>query len=173
MVVMTRELALRRTSSNGHRLLGRRDEGDQVDIQLRTACKACEIAWAVEHCTSEESSGAVFEWPAPRKMVHAEPAHASAYPMHCLHCGDAPCISACPNGAMSRESDSGAVVVNEDRCQGCFMFAVVCPLGAISAHPTKRVAVKCDRCTDREKRGQKGVNSDAGGLGSKRSISLL
>jgi len=53
------------------------------------------------------------------------------------------------------------------------MFAMVCPLGAISAHPTKQVAVKCDRCTDREKQGQKGVNSDAGGLESKRSISLL
>ena len=94
----------------------------------------------VEHCTSEEPSGAVFERPAPQKMVHVEAAQSSAYPMHCLHRGDAPCISACPNGAMGR--DSGAVVVNGDRCQGCFMFAMVCPLGAISAHSTKRVAVK-------------------------------
>jgi len=93
----------------------------------------------VEHCTSEEPSGAVFERPAPQKIVYVEPAQASAFPMHCLHCGDAPGISACPNAAMGR--DSGAVVVNEDRCQGCFMFAMVCPLGAISAHSTKRVAV--------------------------------
>ena len=142
MVVMTRELALRRTSSNGHRLLGRRDEGDQVDIQLRTACKAREIACAVGHCTSGDSSGVVFERPAPQKIVYVEPAQASAYPMHCLRCGDAPCISARPNGAMGRDSDSGAVFVNGDRCQGCFMFAMVCPLGAISAHSTKRVAVK-------------------------------
>jgi Fe-S-cluster-containing dehydrogenase component len=107
VIVMTQELALRRTSSNGHRLLGRRDEGDQVDIQLRTACKACEIAWGVEHCTSEESSGAVFERPAPRKMVYAEPAHASAYPIHCLHCGDAPRISACPKGAGAERGQFG------------------------------------------------------------------
>jgi len=76
-------------------------------------------------------------------------------------------------GRGGRSRRYSRVVVNEDRCQGCFMFAMVCPLGAISAHPTKQVAVKCDRCTDREKQGQKGVNSDAGGLESKRSISLL
>jgi hypothetical protein len=82
---MTQELALRRASSKDINCSGggRRDEGDQVDIQLCTAGKACEIACAVEHCASEESSGAVFERPAPQKMVHVEPAHASPYPMHC------------------------------------------------------------------------------------------
>jgi len=132
-----------------------------VDIERCTACKACEIACAVEHSTSKELFGAVFERPAPQKRVHVEPAYAYAYPVRCLHCGDAPCIAACPNGAMSRDSDSGAVVVNEDRCQGCFMCAMVCPFGAISAHPGKRVAVKCDRCTDRQKRGQQPACVDA------------
>ena len=132
-----------------------------VDIQLCMACKACETACAVEHSTSKALFAAVFERPAPQKRVHVEPAHAYAYPVRCLHCGDAPCIAACPNGAMSRDSDLGAVVVNEDRCQGCFMCAMVCSFGAISAHPARRVAVKCDRCTDREERGQQPACVDA------------
>jgi carbon-monoxide dehydrogenase iron sulfur subunit len=132
-----------------------------VDIERCTACKACEIACAVEHSSSKSLFGAVFEQPAPQKRVHVEPALAYAYPVRCLHCSDAPCIAACPNGAMSRDADSGAVVVNEDRCQGCFMCAMVCSFGAISAHPTLRVAVKCDRCIDRQKAGQEPACVDA------------
>jgi len=125
-----------------------------VDIERCTACKACEIACAVEHSDSKSLFGAVFESPPPQKRVHVEPALAYAYPVRCLHCSDAPCVAACPNGAMTRDSVTGVVVVNEDRCQGCFMCAMVCSFGAISAHPTLRVAVKCDRCTDRQSRGE-------------------
>jgi anaerobic carbon-monoxide dehydrogenase iron sulfur subunit len=120
-----------------------------VDIERCTACKACEIACAVEHSSSKSLFGAVFEEPPPQKRVHVEPAYAYAYPVRCLHCGDAPCVAACPNGAMTRDAVTGAVVVDLDRCQGCFMCAMVCPFGAISVHPTTHLAVKCDRCTDR------------------------
>ena len=120
-----------------------------VDIDRCTACKACEIACAVEHSSSKSLLGAVFEDPPPQKRVHVEPAYAYAYPVRCLHCGDAPCIAACPNGAMTRDAVTGAVVVIEDRCQGCFMCAMVCPFGAISVHTAKRTALKCNRCPDR------------------------
>ena len=120
-----------------------------VDIERCTACKACEIACAVEHSASKSLFGAIFESPAPQKRVHVEPAFAYAYPVRCLHCGDAPCVSACPNGAMSRDAATGSVIVLEERCQGCLMCAMVCPFGAISVHTSKRTAVKCDRCPDR------------------------
>jgi len=120
-----------------------------VDIERCTACKACEIACAVEHSSTKTLFGAIFESPVPQKRVHVEPAFAYAYPVRCLHCGDAPCIAACPNGAMTRDAATGSVIVLEDRCQGCFMCAMVCPFGAISAHTSKRTALKCDRCPDR------------------------
>jgi len=125
-----------------------------VDIERCSACKACEIACAVEHSASKSLFGALFESPPPQKRVHVMSARAYAYPVRCLHCGDAPCIAACPNGAMSRDEASGAVLVNEDRCQGCFMCAMVCSFGAISAHPGNRVAIKCDACTERQTAGQ-------------------
>ena len=125
-----------------------------VDIERCTACKACEIACAVEHSSSKSLFGAVFEQPSPQKRVHVEPALAYAYPVRCLHCSDAPCVAACPNGAMSKDAESGIVTVNQDRCQGCFMCAMVCSFGAISAHPTLRVAIKCDLCTDRQVAGE-------------------
>jgi carbon-monoxide dehydrogenase iron sulfur subunit len=124
-----------------------------VDIDRCTACKACEIACAVEHSSSKSLFGAVFEQPSPQKRVHVEPALAYAYPVRCLHCADAPCVAACPNGAMTRDAETGVVTVNEARCQGCFMCAMVCSFGAISAHPTLRIAVKCDLCTERQATG--------------------
>jgi carbon-monoxide dehydrogenase iron sulfur subunit len=120
-----------------------------VDIQRCTACKSCEIACAVEHSDSKTLFGAVFEDPAPQKRIHVETALAYAYPVRCLHCTDAPCVAACPNGAMTRDDVLGSVVVDETRCQGCFMCAMVCQFGAISVHTTKRVVVKCDFCPDR------------------------
>ena len=132
-----------------------------ADIERCTSCKACEIACAVEHSSSKSLYGAVFEQPRPQKRVHVEPALAYAYPVRCLHCSDAPCVAACPNGAMTKDSESGIVVVNEARCQGCFMCAMVCAFGAISAHPTLRVAIKCDRCTERQAAGQQPACVDA------------
>jgi anaerobic carbon-monoxide dehydrogenase iron sulfur subunit len=126
-----------------------------VDIRRCTACKSCEIACTVEHSASKNLFGAVSEDPKPQKRIHVESALAYAYPVRCMHCGDAPCIAACPNGAMSRDAGSGSVVVNAERCQGCFMCAMVCSFGAISAHPTQKVAVKCDFCPDRRADGRK------------------
>ncbi len=120
-----------------------------VDIERCTACKACEIACAVEHSSTKTLFGAIFESPAPQKRVHVEPALAYAYPVRCLHCTDAPCIAACPNGAMTRDALTGSVIVLEDRCQGCFMCAMVCQFGAISVSTSKLTALKCDRCPDR------------------------
>lgn len=125
-----------------------------IDIRRCTACKACEIACAVEHSVSKDLLSAVFEQPSPQKRVHVEAAYAFAYPVRCQHCGDAPCIAACPNGAMGRDEVTGAVVVDESRCQGCFMCAMVCSFGAISANPVRRVAVKCDLCSDRQRLGE-------------------
>jgi carbon-monoxide dehydrogenase iron sulfur subunit len=120
-----------------------------VDIERCTACKACEIACAVEHSSTKTLFGAIFESPAPQKRVHVEPALAYAYPVRCLHCTDAPCIAACPNGAMTRDPLTGSVIVLEDRCQGCFMCAMVCQFGAISVSTSTSTALKCDRCPDR------------------------
>lgn len=125
-----------------------------VDIERCTACKSCEIACAVEHSSSKNLFAAVLEVPRPQKRIHVEKALAFAYPVRCVHCVDAPCVAACPNGSMAREAPGGRVVVDEGRCQGCFMCAMVCPFGAISAHPSAGIAVKCDFCPERLQRGR-------------------
>ncbi len=125
-----------------------------IDAERCTACKTCETSCAVEHSASRDLFTAIFESPRPQTRIHVEKANGLSYPVRCMHCRDAACIIACPTGAMHREADFGAVQVNDEKCMGCFMCAMVCPFGAISAHSEKKIAVKCDFCTSRLRAGE-------------------
>ncbi len=47
----------------------------------------------------------------------------------CHQCEGAPCLQVCPEGAMVQEKDH--VHVDESRCTGCLLCALVCPFGSI------------------------------------------
>jgi Fe-S-cluster-containing dehydrogenase component len=73
-------------------------------------------------------------------------------PVSCMHCARAPCIEACPTGAMTRDQ-SGAVYVIESRCIGCLSCLYACPFGIPELEKTSKVAVKCHLCRDLRKEG--------------------
>lgn len=66
----------------------------------------------------------------------------------CLHCGDAPCVMACPTGALFKREQDGIVDVNQDVCVGCHSCALVCPFGA-PQFPEGGKMSKCNFCVDR------------------------
>jgi carbon-monoxide dehydrogenase iron sulfur subunit len=67
---------------------------------------------------------------------------------------------ACLPGAISRIAETGTVFINPDICINCASCAMACPFGVIryhqdaSAPPGKTIAVKCDNCQDRQKKGR-------------------
>ena len=67
----------------------------------------------------------------------------------CLQCEEAFCKAVCPAKAIS-ENDAGVKVVDEDKCIGCKMCEIACPVGAIAVNAEKGVALKCDLCADQE-----------------------
>jgi Fe-S-cluster-containing hydrogenase component 2 len=67
-------------------------------------------------------------------------------PMVCQQCRDPFCADACVMGAISRNEQTGALVVNEDLCVGCKTCVVACPLGGVLYHWIKECAMKCDLC---------------------------
>lgn len=69
-------------------------------------------------------------------------------PMACQHCEDAPCIKACPCGALHKGM-GGSVQVDYDVCSGHGACKEVCPYGAIYIDPVANQAVKCHNCTHR------------------------
>jgi NAD(P)H-nitrite reductase large subunit/Pyruvate/2-oxoacid:ferredoxin oxidoreductase delta subunit len=57
-------------------------------------------------------------------------------------------VFACKSGALARDPDTGAIRCDEDRCVGCWMCVMVCPLSSLRPSGDG-VAAKCDLCADR------------------------
>lgn len=74
----------------------------------------------------------------------------------CKHCEVAGCLEACPTGAIVR-TEVGAVVIQDDVCNGCGYCVVGCPFGVVDIRPKPLShhggAFKCTFCYDRQKEG--------------------
>lgn len=139
-----------------------------VNPELCIGCRQCEFACAVEHSASHDPVAAVFEDPKPRARIHVAPGAVmfSSFPVKCRHCNPAPCLQACPAGAIGRDELQDLVQIDPGKCIACAMCAMVCPFDAITFHPqsdgmlARLVAVKCDGCADRLDRGEEPACSE-------------
>lgn len=133
-----------------------------VNPERCIGCMQCEIACAVEHSRSRDLVFAAGESPPPRTRIHVEAGAAAgtAFPNRCRHCEPAPCIQVCPTAAISRDVAHDLVLIDEARCIDCAMCAMVCPFDVLTFHVVSDapgahvVAVKCDGCADRVRRGE-------------------
>ena len=72
--------------------------------------------------------------------------------IQCMHCQDPACMKGCPEGAISR-LDSGAVVIDEEKCVGCGYCTTNCPFNVPRVDPDRNKSTKCDLCFDRIENG--------------------
>ena len=70
----------------------------------------------------------------------------------CKHCHHAPCMEACPTGALFK-TEFDTVVVQQDICNGCGYCVPACPFGVVDVSTTDGKAHKCTLCYDRLKGG--------------------
>lgn len=124
-------------------------------------CRTCEIACVLAHSKSNDVDAMTKKDFAPRlKLIRTL---AISTPVTCHHCDDAPCLNACPAGAIVYRADT--VQVDQERCIGCKTCVVACPFGAMDviSVPAKRAfagvqiangmkaeAHKCDLCLGRD-----------------------
>lgn len=66
----------------------------------------------------------------------------------CNQCTDAPCVNACPTGAMFKRDD-GIVDFDKNICIGCKACMAACPYDAIFINPDDHSAEKCNMCAHR------------------------
>ena len=109
-----------------------------VDYERCTGCRICEIV-----CSTKNEG--VVSYERSRIRVYTFPPGLDI-PIVCAQCQQALCMEACPQRIISRDSVSGAVVIQENECNGCGLCAEACPGGAIFMHPTRGVAIKCHLC---------------------------
>ena len=70
----------------------------------------------------------------------------------CKHCHNAPCLEACPTGALFK-TEFDTVVVQQDICNGCGYCVPACPFGVVDLSTADGKAHKCTLCYDRLKGG--------------------
>ncbi len=79
--------------------------------------------------------------------------HMAHLPLLCMHCGNSPCVDACPTGASQQRPD-GIVFVEEKKCISCKACVMACPYGARVCNHEKGTVQKCNFCMDRVDEGK-------------------
>jgi len=69
----------------------------------------------------------------------------------CRLCQDPACVQACPRDALRKSTESGNVMVDEEKCNGCGWCIEACDYGAIMLHPEKKTVFVCDLCNGKPK----------------------
>lgn len=110
-----------------------------VDWRKCAGCRICEISCSLVH---ENICNPFLS----RIRVIADEKRLFYFPASCAGCNDPVCLEVCPVKALSFHPNTGAVVVNEERCIGCKECAIYCPFGAANIHPITKKAFKCDLC---------------------------
>jgi Fe-S-cluster-containing dehydrogenase component/DMSO reductase anchor subunit len=64
----------------------------------------------------------------------------------CNHCETAICMDGCPASAYSRDSFTGAIILDENKCIGCKYCQWNCPYDAPKYDPARRTMAKCNLC---------------------------
>ena len=70
----------------------------------------------------------------------------------CKHCEEPICANNCPQFAISRDEETGFMIVDEDKCIGCKICSLVCPHDIPKFVNGKML--KCDGCNDLVKAGK-------------------
>ena len=71
--------------------------------------------------------------------------YAETVPVQCMHCENAPCQQVCPTHA-TYTTDSGVVLVDEEKCIGCGMCSQACPRNMPRVDSETGVSTKCISC---------------------------
>jgi Fe-S-cluster-containing dehydrogenase component len=119
--------------------------GFYFDKDKCVGCRACEVA-----CQIWNDSDQTVKWRNVTAVIQGTyPQLGSANTsLACNHCGDAPCKIACPRSAITKDSETGQITVDQERCVGCMFCLWACPFAAPQLGALGKME-KCNFCEDR------------------------
>ena len=110
-----------------------------VHAAVCSGCRACQVACVAHH-------EGRFGVSTARIRVTKVEALGIDHPHVCRQCRRAPCVDACPAGALQRSGDTGAIVVEAASCIGCAACVDACPFGMAALDPATGITLICDLC---------------------------
>ncbi len=132
-----------------------------IDLDVCVGCHACAIAckeWNASGTIGPlsdyepygaEPSGVWFNRIRHYEMDEYPNNKTINFPMSCMHCEDAACVSVCPTGASYKRPEDGIVLIDQDKCMGCNYCSWACPYGARELDRSSGTMKKCTLCVDR------------------------
>jgi Fe-S-cluster-containing dehydrogenase component len=125
-----------------------------IDVSICNGCYCCQIACKDEHVGNDWTPYARSQpdtgqfWLKLNEFIRGTfPKVKMHYvPVLCMHCDNAPCMSACPIDGVIYKRDDGLVIIDPGRCTGCRNCIDVCPYDAIYFNKDLNIAQKCTGC---------------------------
>lgn len=114
-------------------------------------CHLCEVHCQAAHSKSQDIIKA-FKKESPQSVprLRVDSKEPISFSVQCHHCDEPFCIYACLTGALRRDGESKIVVVDTEKCIGCWTCVLVCPFGAIRQDTQSGKIAKCDLCMGKD-----------------------
>lgn len=126
-----------------------------LDESKCVACGACAVACMDQNDIQPQNGDAPFRRCFAEETVSEGRPAFTFLSIACMHCGNAPCIAACPVGCLRKDEETGFTVYDNTNCIGCHSCAMACPFAAPCFNGGTGKMEKCDGCAVRVKHGMK------------------
>ena len=111
------------------------------DSEKCVGCFACVVTCLDHHYTADDPCAVSYR---VTRRVDLPRGLTLSLTESCRHCADAPCLDACPVGAIRRDA-AGWTHVDRDACVGCRCCLRACPWG-LPVFDAVGKSLRCDGC---------------------------
>ena len=118
-----------------------------IDTKKCSGCMSCMMACTLAHEGRVDLTHARIQI---KKHVFGTYPDDDIEQYVCKQCADAPCVAACPTEALVVDPETGVRAIDEQKCIGCKLCMKACKYepSRIVYDFDRRIALKCDLCTN-------------------------